>query len=189
MRRERSRTIKDGGDIGREVVQPGEELFLYNLALGKVCSNSSANLAIVSAVSVEDVVQALIQSDYGAVVHPLVSIVDDLFFRDRPMRLKIPQADVLAHDIGNLVELSPEADFPPHLGVVTALLETDGLPDVMQKGAGDDPVEGDVHAPLHETGGDEFGNPGNDDAMLPDVLQHSEFVHQRIAFLNPRHHG
>ena len=189
MRNERSRTIKDGGNIGGEVVQPGEKFFLDHFALEKVCSNSPANLAILPTVSVEDVVQAIIQSDDGAVVHPLVGVVDDLFFRDLPLRLKFPQADVLANDIGNLMEVALEANFPPHLGMVAALFQTDGLADVMEKGAGDDPVERDVHSGLYETRGDEFGNPGNHDAMLADVIQHPILVHQRVALLNPGDHG
>jgi hypothetical protein len=188
MRRERSRTIKDGGNIGGEVVQPGEEFSLDHFALGKVCSNSSANLAIVPAISVEDVVQALIQSDYGAVGHSLVSVVDDLFVRNLPLRLKIPQADMLAYDIGNLVEFALKADFPAHLGMIAALFQTNGLADVMEKGAGDDLVEREVHSGLYQTRGNEFGNPGNDDAMLADVIQHPIFSHERVAFLNAGDH-
>jgi hypothetical protein len=188
MRNDRSLTIKDGGDSGGEVVQSGEEFFLHHLALGKICSNSLAKLAIIPAVSVEDVLEALIQSHYEAVVNPLVRVVDDLFFQDLPLRPEIPQADVFTHDIGNLAKLALNADFPPHLGMITAQFQTDGLADVMEKGAGDDSVELDVHSGLYQTRGDKLGDLGNYDAMLADVIQQPIFVHEGVTFLNPGDH-
>ena len=161
-------------------------------AQGEIFPDQLLEPLIIAAVVIKDIVKPGLQADNLFMLHPFVSIVDEIAGGEVALvvapGIMAVEKDMLVDDAGDLRVALIGADLRPGGGVIAAPVQTRCFGDIMEESAGDHqlPARRMLGGELmgDEAIDDYFRHPRHDDGMIPDVWQHPVLFHKEVAFID-----
>lgn len=142
----------------------------------------------IAAVLVEDVFEPSVQADNIGMDDALVGIKNEFFGKKFAFAVtifrKIRQPHMFTHYLGYGRIAAGQTDSCTDLGMVTTLLQTLGFGNIMEQGSCNDESLGRQGLQVRvavKAVPYTLGNPGNGEAVSPDIVEHAMFFHHMQA--------